>query len=367
MTNSKVAIFHSKDEPFTLEEVPVPELSEGQILVRNEYTTLCRSDLNTYSGKRFEKTPTILGHEIVGRIVAMGPGARETDCRGEPLVAGDRVTWAIYASNPASRYSKMGIPQKAEDLFKYGHEQATPHNHLHGGLSEYCILRRNTPVIRVSPALPLQLAALINCSVSTVAGAMRLAGSVEGKSVLISGVGMLGVIACAMCRVEGAGSVLALDVNEERLRVARKFGADSVLNLDSEGSVENWMTHHQGSEPILCCMDFSGQPDTMETALHMLGTGGTAIWIGATYPQRDLAVNAEKIVRRVQVIKGLHNYNEADFVKAVNFMESHHPDFPFEDLVQDTFPLERVNEAFEHATATNAFRVGVSLNSQGHA
>lgn len=363
MTTSKVAIFHSKDEPFTLGEVPLPELTGGQILVRNEYTTLCRSDLNTYSGKRFEKTPTILGHEIVGRIVKLGPGSPEKDCRGAPLRVGDRVTWAIYASHPESPFSRMGIPQKAEDLFKYGHEEATPDNHLHGGLSEYCVLRRHTPVIRVSGDLPLKLAALINCSVSTVAGAMRLAGSVKDRGVLVSGVGMLGVIACAMCRVEGAKSVLAMDIDPERLRFARKFGADRTVNLDSEASVDALMAGFGDHEPPLCAMDFSGQPETMEKSLQLLGTGGTAIWIGATFPQRDLAVNAEKVVRRVQVIKGLHNYNEEDFVKAVNFMESHHAGFPFEELVSDTFPLGQVNEAFEHAVTSNAYRVGISLNS----
>ncbi len=146
MKTSKLAVFHANGLPFTYETVPVPALREGEILIRNEYVTLCRSDLNTFSGKRMEKTPTILGHEIVGVIDDLAPGAPTRDCRGTELRRGDRVTWAIYASNPDSWMARNGIPQKGPDLFKYGHEQINPASTLHGGLAEYCVLRRHRPV-----------------------------------------------------------------------------------------------------------------------------------------------------------------------------------------------------------------------------
>jgi D-arabinose 1-dehydrogenase-like Zn-dependent alcohol dehydrogenase len=182
MKTSRIAIFHAKDLPFTYETVAVPALRPGELLVRNEYTTLCRSDLNTYAGKRIEKTPTILGHEIVGTIEELGPDAPAVDSRGAPLRVGDRVTWAIYASDPCSCLARRGIPQKGEDLFKYGHERITPESNLHGGLSEYCVLRKHTPVIRIDAAIPLPVSALINCSVATVAGALRLAGDVRDRA-----------------------------------------------------------------------------------------------------------------------------------------------------------------------------------------
>ena len=197
MKTSRAAIFHGANHPFTLESIVLPPLREGEILVRNEYTTLCRSDLNTFCGKRTEKTPTILGHEIVGVIEEFGPNAPAIDCRGHVLREGDRITWAIYASDPNSAMAMAGIPQKAPGLFKYGHEKILPDSHLHGGLADHCILRRHTPVIRISAAIPLPVLALINCSVATVAGALRLAGSVAGRDVLITGAGMLGVIGCA--------------------------------------------------------------------------------------------------------------------------------------------------------------------------
>ena len=111
MRTSRVAVFHGQGRPFTFVDVGLPEPRVGEVLVRNEYTTLCRSDLNTYAGKRTEKTPTILGHEVVGRIERLGPGQVLRDLRGEELRVGDRVTWAIYASDPDSPLARAGIPQ----------------------------------------------------------------------------------------------------------------------------------------------------------------------------------------------------------------------------------------------------------------
>ncbi|MEI6196511.1 MAG: zinc-binding dehydrogenase [Verrucomicrobiota bacterium] len=362
MKTSKLAVFHAKGLPFTYETVPVPALREGEILIRNEYVTLCRSDLNTFSGKRIEKTPTILGHEIVGVIDALAPGAPTQDCRGAELRVGDRVTWAIYASNPDSWMARNGLPQKGPDLFKYGHEQIKPDSTLHGGLAEFCVLRRHTPVIRIEEPMPLPLMALINCSVATVAGALRLAGAVRGRNVIIAGAGMLGIIACAMCRCAGAKRIIALDIDDDRLATAEKFGVDFTVNIQSGGRpVQDRLAEITADESDTVAFDFSGEPEAMELLINQLGVGGNLVLIGATFPQRALQINAEQLIRNVHTIKGLHNYNEQDFIAAVSFMEQNHQRFPFESLVHDRFDLNSVNEAFECGLKSGAYRVGVRL------
>lgn len=360
MKTSRAAIFHGPNQPFTLETVAVPPLREGEILVRNAYTTLCRSDLNTFCGKRTEKTPTILGHEIVGHIEEMGPGAPVADCRGNNLAVGDLVTWAIYASDPDSEMARAGIPQKASGLFKYGHERVDPNNHLHGGLADYCILRRHTPVIRITEPIPLPVLSLINCSVATMAGALRLAGPLAGRDVLTTGAGMLGVIGCAMCRSAGARNVIALDVNDERLAVARKFGATAIHNAARDGGLtKDRAASLEPGANITVAIDLSGVPETMEGMMGVLGIGGVAVLVGATHPARAIAVSAEQIVRSLHTIRGLHNYNGGDFVAAVEFIERHHRDYPFADLVEVGFELGAVNEAFDRGLNSGAFRIGV--------
>lgn len=361
MKTSKLAVFRGSGQPMTLETTPVPGLREGEILVRNEYTTLCRSDLNTFSGKRTEKTPTILGHEIVGVIAALGPGAPAQDGLGTELRLGQRVTWAIYASDPSAWLSRQGIPQKAPGLFKYGHEPITPESTLHGGLAEFCVLRRHTPVVVLAAPMPLPLMALINCSVATVAGSLRLAGPLAERNVVVAGAGMLGVIACAMCRRAGARRVVAVDIDDGRLALVKEFGADLTMKFQPGVRIKELVADSLPGEPVAVALDYSGVPETMEALIDLLGIGGTAVFIGATFPQRALQINAEHLIRKVQTIKGLHNYNEADFTAAVRFMEENHAGFPFGRLVHEQFDLDTVNEAFQYALESGAYRIGVRI------
>lgn len=363
MKTSRAVIFHGSGLPLAFEDVPMPRLRAGEVLVRNEYATLCRSDLHTYAGKRVERTPTILGHEIVGRIEELGPGAPTHDLRGAELRVGDRVTWAIYASDPESALSRAGIPQKAPGLFKYGHERVEPNCHLHGGLAEHTLLRANTPIVRSIAPVPLPLLALANCAVATVAGAFRLSGDVRGRDVLVAGAGMLGTFACAMARVGGAKRVVAFDVSAERLETAARFGADRGIRLGTES--EEWvssLTRHGIPGSVAVAFDFSGIPATMETLINLLGVGGVAILVGATFPQPPMQLSAERLVRNLLTIKGLHNYNDRDLIAAVQFLELHHDRFPFASLVHDRFRLAEATEAFEYGLASGAHRVGLRLH-----
>jgi len=114
-------------------------------------------------------------------------------------------------------------------------------------------------------------------------------------------------------------------------------------------------------EPVLVALDYSGVPETMESLIDVLGTGGTAVFVGATYPQRALNISAEQLIRRVHTLKGLHNYNAHDLAAAVEFMEKNHARYPFESLVNDRFDLNTVNEAFDFGMTSGAYRVGVRI------
>ncbi|NDC41782.1 MAG: hypothetical protein EBZ77_09565, partial [Chitinophagia bacterium] len=265
-------MFEGSGQPLTLREIPLPTPGIGQWLVRNEYTTLCASDLHTFNGKRQERTPTILGHEITGQLVAAGPGAPTTDANGAPLLPGTKVTWAIYASDPGSELALRGIPQKGDQLFKYGHELLTETHTLHGGLSEYTLLRQHTPIIALPNDLPATVAALVNCSVATTCGAFRLAGAITSRSILITGGGMLGLVACALANENGAVNITVADNQPSRLATSLKFGAKEATTLQQvEGKFD-------------VVMDFTGVPEVMEQSLHKLAIGGTAIWVGAAMP-----------------------------------------------------------------------------------
>ncbi|KAK6025902.1 GroES-like protein [Ostertagia ostertagi] len=197
-------VFNGPQQPMLAETRVLRELAPDEILVKNKYTTICGSDLHTYSGVRKEACPTVLGHEIVGTVEAIGGQHSGTDLSGQPLRIGDLVTWSVFSSNPCSPGARQGMPQKGADLFKYGHALIAGDDAFHGGLAEYCILRKGTAILRLPEELPLPVAATINCAIATTAGALRLAGSIAGKTVLVTGMGLLGLTAVAMCREAGA-------------------------------------------------------------------------------------------------------------------------------------------------------------------
>jgi putative phosphonate catabolism associated alcohol dehydrogenase len=359
----RAAIFEKANQPQQIRELKIPQLNDGEMLIKNEYATLCRSDLNTFTGKRQEKTPTILGHEIVGRIDAFGPNAPTLDDKGDELAIGDRITWSIFAADPDSPYNKIGIPQKGSKLFKYGHEQLTDISTLHGGLAEHTVIRKNTVVFKIDEVIPLPVAAIINCAVATVSGSMRMAGELKDKNVLVSGAGMLGIIACAMAENGGARNIIAVDMDQQRLETAEKFGANYRIPAQSEGILLKSNLAAAGfHESVQIILEYSGSALAMESSLHILDIGGTAVWIGATFPQRPIQIDAEKLIRNIHTIKGLHNYNEQDLLQAVEFIHQAYNKYPFQTLIHDAFTLDDVNDAFNFAISHNPHRAGIRIN-----
>jgi putative phosphonate catabolism associated alcohol dehydrogenase len=354
MSKATLMVFNGHGQDISQQEYPLPKLESGEILVKNLYTSICGSDLHTFCGLRNEKVPTVLGHEIVGEILAFASADHPTDHLGNVLRVGDRITWSIFASNPNTELAKAGMPQKSEGLFKYGHAQVTSNDALHGGLSTHCVLKVGTAILKIDEEIPLSVAAIINCAVATVAGALRLAGHIRQKKVLITGSGLLGLVCAAMCKHEGAESIHVADINSLRLEQAKTFGASNTyLTGDQTTTLP---------DGIDVTFDMSGAAEAMESGLKALTVGGTAIWVGAVFKGRNVQVDAESIVRRLVTIKGLHNYNFEDFVYAVDFISNNYKTFPFESVVSKEFDLSDAALAFQYAVDHKPLRVGVHIN-----
>ena len=201
MTNdSLAAVFYASDKPLVLERYELPALGPGEVLVRITCSTLCGSDVHTFTGRRGTPVPTILGHEIMGVVEAVDSDQGVCDYSGRPLEVGDRITWSIAASCGDCFYCDHEVPQKCDHLFKYGHEAIVPAHPLSGGLADYCHLAAGTAILRVPESLPDTVACPANCATATVAAALRLGGVCQGQSVLIQGAGMLGLTAAAALR-----------------------------------------------------------------------------------------------------------------------------------------------------------------------
>jgi putative phosphonate catabolism associated alcohol dehydrogenase len=354
------AIFAGADKPLYLEHFTRPELTEQQLLVEVSCCTLCGSDLHSLQGKRQVPVPTILGHEVVGRVVEWGGSQPVRDLMGRELRSGDRVTWGIAASCGECFYCRKGIPQKCESLFKYGHELVSEIHPLSGGLATHCHLKRQTPVLKISDELPDEVVAPANCATATVAGALRVAGGCRGDVVLIQGAGMLGLTAAALCAERGARRVLITDVEPKRLAWAAQFGATDPVSVRGgiDGLVETVRSATEGRGVDLV-LELTGNSQATELGLRQLRIGGRLVLVGAVFPAPPLSISAEYVVRRLIRIEGLHNYRPDDLVEAVQFLEESRDRYPFERLVEGQFPLPELTEAARFARDTGALRVAI--------
>jgi len=352
--------FHGTGRPLELRRYPLPHLADGEVLVRITCCTLCGSDIHTYEGRRSTPCPTVLGHEILGRVAELPAGSVVCDHEGTPLEIGDRITWSVAASCGSCFFCQDGLPQKCERLFKYGHERISDRHPLSGGLADYCHLAAGTAIFRVPSELSDVVACPANCATATVAAAMRYAGPCAGRVVLVQGAGMLGLTAAAMAGSARAREVIVCDKVAERLRRACRFGATRTVRVDDDGAALRAAVEQATSgRGVDVAIDVSGAPAAMEAGIELLRIGGRYVWVGAVFPVRPLAVSAETIVRKVLSIQGVHNYAPEDLRTAVEFLQHSHAQFPFEELVAETFALEDAGAAFFHASRSGVLRVAV--------
>jgi len=360
---SLAAVFSAPGQPLALQRFPLPSLKTGEVLVRVSCCTLCGSDIHSFQGRRSTPVPTILGHEIIGRIADLGSGGPVLAHDGRPLKIGDRITWSIAASCHHCFFCEHDIPQKCEHLFKYGHERISSTHPFSGGLAEHCHLAPGTAILRVPDSLSDHVATPANCATATVAAAFRVAGPCAQQTVLIQGAGMLGLTACAMAAARGASQVIVSDVDSARLDLSARFGATHPVNVkDDPEALSGLVKNLTASRGVDMAIELSGAASSMDAAIPLLRIGGRYVLVGAVFPGRPLSISPEMIVRRLLTVQGMHNYIPADLAEAVSFLAKHHARYPFADLVAAHFPLTRIADAFAYAIEKRPLRVAVQMD-----
>jgi alcohol dehydrogenase len=331
-------------------------LKPGETLVRVLGCTLCGSDLHSYQGHRQVPVPTVLGHEIVGEIVAFGEDSRQVDLAGKDLAIGDRVTWAIVASCGGCFYCQRDLPQKCLQSVKYGHEAFRAGRQLLGGLAEQCLLVRGTAIVRLPDAMTLEVACPASCATATVAAALDSAGDLRERNVIVLGAGMLGLTACAMSRSRGAAEVICVDLNEHRRQRALEFGATRAVQPQDLTEIAKSLTRGHGCDVLL---EFTGATPALENAWPLLRIGGQIALVGAVFPGPPFPLLLEQVIRRQLTITGVHNYAPRHLLAAVEFLSSDGERYPFASLVSGWRSLQETQIAFEIARDPQVVRIGV--------
>ncbi|WP_329151995.1 zinc-binding dehydrogenase [Streptomyces anulatus] len=333
--------------PFAVVERSVSRLpGRGELLVRVDMATVCGSDLHTVTGRRDSFVPAVLGHEQVGTVVGVGEGG-VVCVDGTAVVPGMRVVWSVVSSCGTCDRCGRGLPQKCRRLRKYGHEPLLAEAPLTGGFASHCVVLPGTAVVTVPEGVPDAVASPASCATATVAAALVAAGALEGRQVLVTGAGMLGLTAVAMATTAGA-RVVAADPDPARREQALAFGAVRVV----DGSVPD--------ADADVALEFSGRSSAVQVCLDSLDVGGTAVLVGSVSPGEPVGVDPERVVRGLHTVVGVHNYRPADLQRAVDFLAAHHHSFPFAGLVEGRYALGEVGAAFEAARRGGAPRQAVA-------
>ena len=360
LKTSRAAVFLAPGSKLRLEQFACPVPATGEVLVRVECCTVCGSDLHTITGKRAEKTPTILGHEICGRIVALSSNPVR-DLNDNVLRLGDRVTWSVSVSCGHCDRCQGGLPQKCRTLRKFGHESTRSPWPLSGGLSEYVHLPVGTQICRLPEDLPANVVCPANCATATVAAACRMAGDLRGKRVLIFGAGMLGLTATAWSRSCSASRIVICDQDESRLAWATRFGADAgiMCNTALVDSRNELLREYPEIQAFDIILELSGSPDAIELGCSLCDIGAKLILVGTVMKSRPVQIDPEMLVRRWISIHGVHNYTPDDLRSAVRFLADNQHHYPFHELIERTFQLEDINAAIDYAIQRRPIRIAI--------
>ncbi len=347
----EVALFYGPDKTVDLVPVEWPSPEGEEILVKITHCAICRSDVHTMCGRRQVETPTVLGHEIIGKVEATGDEHPSIDLNGETICVGDRVTWAIYAHCGTCYYCQNGLPQKCKSLFKYGHEPVQDNGAgSSGGMANYIILKPGTPILKIPESIKDQNATPINCAVATSAGLLRESRCKLQKNTVMAvmGGGYVGLSAVALAKDQGCGHIIVFEPNEYLHTRCLAFGASAVFSPGDPTAIE-WLKDNTDTGGVDLVLELAGSTEAAQMGSDLLRVGGCLMLAGTVFPSPPLSIDPNQIVRRCLTIKGLHNYQPEDLITATRFMSHSQAVLPWDDLIGEVFSLKECNAAIQFA------------------
>jgi alcohol dehydrogenase len=360
-TVGRAAVYDAPNAPFKVREYPVRDITPREVLVRITMSTICRSDIHSYQGHRPNPCPGILGHEIIGVIEQIGSDINH-DLRGDVLEVGDRVTWTEYFADGHSYYRDVhDMPQKSPGLRKYGHDLVEDDPHFLGGFADYCYIQPGTGILKLPDALSDEEATPLNCGVATMISVAEASAIEMGDTVVIQGLGLLGLYGCAIAKARGAAKVIGLDAVEPRLDIAKRFGADLTIDVGEidESTLVDLVRDNAPPDGADVVLEVCGVPSVVPVGIKMLRVGGRYTLAGFVSPNSEIRLDAHDLVRKWITLRGIHNYHPRHLIQALDFVMANRDRFPFKDIVDSKFRLDQLDEAFAKAANREVLRAAV--------
>lgn len=324
-----------------LKEVPVPAYGPDEVLVRVKASSICGTDVHIYKwddwAARTVVTPNVFGHEFAGIVEAVGD--RVTNVK-----VGDHVSGEGHVVCGVCKACRTGNAHVCPHTRSFGIT-------LPGCFGEYAVLRASN-VIQNDPKLPFEIACLqdpLGNAVQTV-----LAGDIVGKSVAVVGVGPIGLMAIAVAKACGSGTIIAVDINPYRLEMAKTMGADVIVNSKEVNSVQaiRDATNGEGAEVVL---EMSGHPDAIRDALKAAAQAGRVSLLGI--PSKEVAFDlAEDVIFKGLQLVGITGRRMYDtWYQLKGLLERGRIDLA--PIITHRLTLGRYEEAFDLMSSGNCGKI----------
>jgi len=354
----KAAVFHGPNQPLRIEQVDIDEPREHEVLVRTAATGVCHSDLHFVEGLYPFTAPAILGHEAAGVVEKVGkavtylaPGDHVIACTSvfcgycEECMSGHPNRCSNRASTQRPRDDKPRLSKDGQPLRQFA------------DLSTYAekMLVHENALVKITKEIPLDRAALIGCGVTTGVGAVLNTAKIEpGSTVAVFGCGGVGISAIQGALIAGARKIIAVDQFENKLAMAKRFGATDTIDASNTDPVKAIRAMTDGG------VDYSfeavGLKKLAEQCFDALRAGGTATIIGMIPVGQKVEIDGPKLLteRKIQGTNMGGNRFRIDMPRYIDFYLQGR--LNLDDMVSKRARLEDVNDAFRAMKAGEVAR-----------
>jgi S-(hydroxymethyl)glutathione dehydrogenase / alcohol dehydrogenase len=358
----RAAVLPAVGEKLRIETVQAEAPASREVLVRIGAAGLCHTDLEVIEGQLVYPTPIVLGHEAAGTIVAAGSGV-------DPGRIGERVVLSWNPHCGRCFYCERGQPILCERYVAQGPSavafDGTTRLSLGGrplrtmmhiaAFAEYAIVT-DACAVAIPVEMPLDRACLLGCGVLTgVGAATRIAQLRYGDTAMVIGCGAVGLSAVQGARLAGASLIMAVDLDDAKLAMAREMGATHAVNACSADPVAEIraITGGRGAD---CVLEAAGNEASFRLSTEACRTGGQIVWLGKTGVNQDVSFRWGALMGEKRITRSSYGgaQTATDFpALARSYLQG---DLKLDGLITQRIALEEINRGFDDLKAGRAIR-----------
>lgn len=362
---------YAQTRPLTIETLELDAPGPGEVLVKIGAAGLCHSDLSVINGNRPRPMPMALGHEAAGTVAALGEGV-------DDLEIGDHVVMVFMPSCGHCLPCSEGRPALCEPgaaangkgalltggMRLHGGDERhgeTIHHHLGcSAFADHAVVARRS-LVRIDKDLPFTEAALFGCAVLTGVGAVVNTARVQaGQSVVVIGLGGVGLSAVLGALASGASHVIAVDLSPNKLKLATDLGATATIDGARPDAIDEVRRLTEGGADV--ALEFAGSARALDNAWRMTRRGGTTVTAGLPAPDAALPVNIVSLVAEERTLKGSYIGTcvpVRDMPRYIALYKAGR--LPVDRLMSGTISLDEINEGFDRLERGEVVRLVVEF------